>query len=410
MRVAVLGAGLAGTCVALELAAAGLDVHLFDRAPQALSGASLGNEGKIHLGLVYANDASGRTARTMVRGAARFRPLLERWIDAADLVAMASTPFVYAMPRDSLLPPARIRAHFAEVGRLWSIAARQPGTRYLRDDLPPGWRERRVGGDDGLFDAREVTHVFESNECAIDTPMLCVRLRARLATEPGLIARYDTTIEAVHADPRGGYRVRFRHDDATGEEPFACVVNATWEQRLVLDAGLGLVPPGNVVHRYKVGLTSDDLGLAGRMPSVTFVLGPFGDTVGCPARAYASWYPAGLLRQEFGVAPDPAPIDLSPARRRELAAATLAGLRTLMPGATALGEDTLDRWQVTGGYITAWGRSGIEDAASELHERHAVGVHSDGAYHSIDTGKFTLAPLFAAEACARILQREARRA
>ena len=52
--------------------------------------------------------------------------------------------------------------------------------------------------------------------------------------------------------------------------------------------------------------------------------------------------------------------------------------------------------------FTAWGETGIEDRTSELHQRHAVGVHSRGRYHSIDTGKLTLAPMFAAEACARL--------
>ena len=63
MRAAVLGAGLAGSCVALELTDAGFEVALFDRAEQPLTRASAANEGKIHLGLVYANDPSGRTAQ-----------------------------------------------------------------------------------------------------------------------------------------------------------------------------------------------------------------------------------------------------------------------------------------------------------------------------------------------------------
>jgi glycine/D-amino acid oxidase-like deaminating enzyme len=410
MRIAVLGAGLAGTCVALELAEAGCDVHLFDRAPQALAGASLGNEGKIHLGLVYANDASGRTAQTMIRGAAVFRPLLERWVDTERLAAMVSAPFVYAVPHASLLEPARIRSHFNAVERLWSAALRQPGSRYLRDAARPTWRERPVRADDALFAADRIAHVFESGECGIDTSALCAALRARLADQADITQRFATHVDAVRGDPRGGFRVRFSTGGATGEEPFAVVVNATWEQRLALDAGVGLATTRPVVHRYKVGLCSADPALVRDLPSVTFVLGPFGDTVACPDRAYASWYPAGLLRQEFGAVPAPASIDLSPPRRHAVAAATLAGLRDFLPGAPALHADTVERWSVIGGYITAWGRSGIEDEGSELHSRHAVGVHSVGDYHSIDTGKLTLAPLFAAEACARLLQREARRA
>jgi 2-polyprenyl-6-methoxyphenol hydroxylase-like FAD-dependent oxidoreductase len=61
--IAVLGAGLQGTCIALELARRGFDVDLLDQDLEPLNRASLRNEGKIHLGFVYAKDATLRTAR-----------------------------------------------------------------------------------------------------------------------------------------------------------------------------------------------------------------------------------------------------------------------------------------------------------------------------------------------------------
>jgi hypothetical protein len=53
--------------------------------------------------------------------------------------------------------------------------------------------------------------------------------------------------------------------------------------------------------------------------------------------------------------------------------------------------DTIDA-----GITVSWRASDISDPRSELHERHAVGVHAHDGYFSIDTGKFTCAPLFAA--------------
>ena len=55
-RVAVLGAGIMGSSTALYLARAGIQVDLFDAADRPFSGASRWNEGKIHLGFLYAND------------------------------------------------------------------------------------------------------------------------------------------------------------------------------------------------------------------------------------------------------------------------------------------------------------------------------------------------------------------
>ena len=42
--------------MALELARHGVEVDLFDRPTRPMTGASGHNEGKLHLGYVYAND------------------------------------------------------------------------------------------------------------------------------------------------------------------------------------------------------------------------------------------------------------------------------------------------------------------------------------------------------------------
>ena len=59
MRVAVLGGGMQGCCCALALAARGARVTIYDRNDRLLSRAAIANEGKIHLGYMYANDRPG---------------------------------------------------------------------------------------------------------------------------------------------------------------------------------------------------------------------------------------------------------------------------------------------------------------------------------------------------------------
>ena len=101
MRVAVLGGGITGVCTALGLADRGVTVDLYERDQRLISGASYWNEGKIHLGLVYAQDHTRKTARTMVEGALSFRPLLSRWIESNVLERAVSNRFLYAVHRDS---------------------------------------------------------------------------------------------------------------------------------------------------------------------------------------------------------------------------------------------------------------------------------------------------------------------
>jgi hypothetical protein len=66
-----------------------------------------------------------------------------------------------------------------------------------------------------------------------------------------------------------------------------------------------------------------------------------------------------------------------------------------MPTHDAWLRSSTGQWDAGGGYITAWGATGIEDEKSQLHERFEVGVHSVGGHHSVDTGKYTLGPYFA---------------
>ena len=54
------------------------------------------------------------------------------------------------------------------------------------------------------------------------------------------------------------------------------------------------------------------------------------------------------------------------------------------------------------GIIFAWGRSDIDDPASGLHQRYAIGPRSRGRYHTVDTGKLTMAPLFGKTVADRI--------
>jgi hypothetical protein len=48
-----------------------------------------------------------------------------------------------------------------------------------------------------------------------------------------------------------------------------------------------------------------------------------------------------------------------------------------------------------GGVILASGRIDVDDPRSPLHSRINVGITSKGTYYSLNTGKYTLAPMLA---------------
>ncbi|MGK2946931.1 MAG: FAD-dependent oxidoreductase [Acidimicrobiales bacterium] len=386
-HVSVLGAGLQGTCAALALRRAGWSVTLVDRAPEPLLGASLHGEGKVHLGFVYGNEPDRSTASLMVEGATSFRRLLDEWTGGdISWAPLRSEPFSYAVLPDSLVEPDALEAHYAWVADQLSAAV-AAGEDYL-GLRPDCWVERlrqpRVRGVAG-----ELSAAFRTAEVAVEMRRLrptLVRALARSAVS----WRPETAIDAVQRTG-AGFLVEGRHGGAEVSWPADVVVNCLWDGRLAVDASLDLVPSRPWVFRLK-------RCVEGRLPegaavsSVTFALGPFGDVVvRSDGAVYASWYPAALAGWSDALAPpDSWRQPLDQARVELEAARLLEGFAPLVPALRGL----TDR-QLGGGVIFAWGADDIHDPTSELHSRSRVGVHAHDGYFSIDTGKLTVAPLFA---------------
>lgn len=381
---AVIGGGLTGTCVALELADAGLDVVLVERAQQVLAGASHNGEGKIHLGYVYALGPPA-TTRAMIRGALRFGPILGRWLPSSVLDDAVSDPFLYAVPGDSMVPAAGIEEHFDRVEQILAEELAAPGARYVA----PLWPWRRMSDTErtDLFAGDRVVAAYETAERAVDPERICPALRDVVMGADGVEVRCGTEVTGVR-EREAGVEVQA---DGTWEQ-FDLVVNCAWEDRLRLDATYGLAPGRRVIHRFKTGMRAG-LPAGQTLPTVTFTSGCYGDTVAYAASAYASWYPVGLLSQEVALHPSaryPMPDELE---QRRLVDQSAAGLAELMPAIEPVLTES--DWRVVGGYITAWGETGIDDIGSRLHSRHEIGVHAHRRYLTVDTGKLTTAPMWA---------------
>ena len=108
-EVLILGAGLQGAGVALELARRGVAVTVVEQDEVACNRASLRNEGKIHLGFIYANDSSRATAFLQLEGALTFRAIVGRWLGADGGWLATSTRFHYLVANDSVLASGRAR-------------------------------------------------------------------------------------------------------------------------------------------------------------------------------------------------------------------------------------------------------------------------------------------------------------
>jgi hypothetical protein len=200
--------------------------------------------------------------------------------------------------------------------------------------------------------------------------------------------------------------VRFDAGDDHHEEVYDHVVNALWASRLEIDGTAGLELARPWLFRLKRFLRMRLVNGGLTPPSTTIVLGPFGDvTRYANGDLYLSWYPTGLGGVSSARQPPPWSAEPAHDARHALQRGIVDGLRAVMPQLSALSPQVISSSDVGGGVIFAWGSSDIDDPASLLHARAAIGPESYGRYHTVNTGKFTTAPMFAKLIADRVIAR-----
>lgn len=403
MRIAILGAGGTGVCTALELAGRGYFVDLYDENSQAITRASQNNEGKIHLGLVYAKDRTLNTAKKMILGAIHFTACLERWIDINSDLMMVSTPYYYGVHKGTMTSADELARHYDRCKRLFEDACTSNGLSYLGEEktllaerLPTRKMEQLISSDYFLS-------VFRTSERAVDPRPLGELLRAAMRANPRIRFIGNARVSSVARTDSSGLRVCFRLNGDEFTETYDQVANTLWHGRLEIDATLGLVPERGWIHRYKVGGWLNTPVGPEAVPSLTIVLGPFGDLVNYGRHGlYLSWYPVGLIGTSRELKPPDWDVSVPATHLQSVVRQSYDELLKRCPLLQSIEPDegALDP---CGGVIFAWGTTDIDNEDSELHTRYKIGIHSVGNYHSVNTGKYTMTPYLGYKTAERIL-------
>ncbi len=395
-RVAVLGAGIMGSAVSIDLARRGFDVTLIDRESEPMAATSRWNEGKIHLGYLYGADPTLATARHLLPGGLLFTELLSELI-GGDVDGHATTDDdVYLVHRDSVVSADQVGATFDAISAL--VRQHPDAGRYVVDvsearaaALTPA-ELRAVAGED-------IVAGFRVPERSVDTRWVADRLAGAVAAESGVELRLGTTVLGVEQRDDGSTPWRVHGDDGY-EERFDVVVNALWNGRLPIDVAAGLTPEPPWTHRFRLCVflrTRAERELA----SAVVAVGPFGDVKNYNGRDfYLSWYPLGLIAQGT---------DLE-LRSPEIPSGTDAeafvdgvrvALERVVPGVGRVIDDA-EELTVEGGFVFARGRGALDDPRSGLHRRDRYGVQRLDSYYSVDTGKYSTAPWLAGRLAAEI--------
>jgi len=396
--VGILGAGIMGSCLALELARRGVDVTLIDRNDRVMTEASRFNEGKIHLGYLYGLDSSLRTARHLLPGGLLFADVLSDLLEW-DVAATATLDDdVYLVDRDSLASPETLARQFAAVSAL--IREHPDADRYLVDVSRAAAVPLTRAELDAVASDRIVAG-FRVPERSVSTARVADRIDEAVAAQSRITFLPGLTVTGVRIDPDPDSVAVLGVPAPAGslQGPpadlgrFDVVVNALWGGRLAVDLTAGLTPPPGWTHRHRYCLfvrTAVSLDV----PSAIVTLGPFGDVKNYDGRDfYLSWYPTGLVAQGGDVllAAPPPPTG---ADRDRFIADVRRGLGAALPWVGQI-LDAAESVTIAGGHVFAEGRGSIGDLDSDLHRRDRYGVTRRGRYLSVDTGKYSTAPWLA---------------
>ncbi|MES2521387.1 MAG: FAD-dependent oxidoreductase [Gemmatimonadota bacterium] len=405
MAIAVLGGGILGVCTALDLADRGFHVVLFERNAELLTEASLHNEGKLHLGFVYAADRTFRTAERMIRGAATFLDLLERWIPLDALRALPTKPFDYVVHRDTMVSITDVERHFVAVEDALALHL-TPAVRCRPvDPARAPWRPLSREELADRYDPALVIAAYETCEIAVDPWMVAAELRRAVRAHPRVELRLSTrVVQAVdRTDGRFDILGHREEESASRVGAFDVVVNALWANRPAIDHRYGLVEPGPWYTRRKLGVSLLLRDVSARVPSATIMLGPFGDIVVYQSgRVYMSWYPDCMIGTTSGLEETDWNAVLDTVDHEVMRDRTLQALGAICPAVRELAAIGNVETVVNGGSIFAHGSSDIDDPASRLHQRIDAGPLSRKRYLSVDTSKYTLAPAVAAATAERV--------
>lgn len=399
-RIAILGAGGLGACTALELAQRGYHVDLFEKHSKPIRKASFVNEGKIHLGFIYALDKDLHTARQMLLGALHFVSNLKRWIPL-EPEKVISTPFHYCNHRGSLSSGKELAAHYQKCIGIFEDLQQQYRKKYLDLEHKIYYKKLSEFEIDQIVNPEFFEDVFSTNEYSIEPRTVAFMLERALDEESKIQLNLNTEVQRVER-LKSGLRVHFLQNGQSLTEDYDEVINSTWNSLLAIDQTMGIDPLYNWSFRYKYGNKILIPFGEEEFPSCTMVQGPYGDCVNFTGKGgFFSWYPIGRTGWSEGKNPPDWDQLYSKEERMDIFQRSFEELKKRVPALRSL-QFPEEKVDPAGGVIFALGNTDVDNSSSKLHTRHEVGIRSFDGYHSVNTGKYTLIPLLALQLANRI--------
>ncbi len=392
---AVLGAGIQGCCAALALSKRGFQIRLYDKSSALMHRASANQEGKIHLGFVYARDRSMITARKMIEHALQFAPAVESLVGGPiDWEPHLSERFYCGIHRDSSLTLDEHFAYFNALQKIYEEVSDDKQCHYL------GRRPQRIWSEDApfRFSGTSMVHAVQSEETAVGPSWMRQVIVDAVKHDPEITAFLRHEIDHVEKT-RQSFVIDGTNAHGAWKRTVDVVVNCLWEGRHRIDKALHSDSSSDWITRVKYGFMLNATSRIRHLPSLVITHGPFGDVVNYPYdnTVYVTWYPSCLVY----IGQTERLPDVWEAVCEGNHPSDLAG-RIFKESIHALSEyipelRTMKLKRTLAGSIVGRGQTDISDPESGLHCRHGIGVDAANGYYTIFTGKYTSAPANAIE-------------
>ena len=416
-----------GCCLALELAQRGYCVDLYDLASTPMTGASLNNEGKLHLGFVYAKDPIKDTHKLMIRGSLAFTRIIKKLTGQSVEALHPSEPFQYFIPNESQLTIKEILNHFNEVQLTIDQTINATKDKYLNVSTNKYFTQNPLNIHEKFFSSKYTLGSFSTEESSVSTSEVAYILTEAIKNQKKINFIGNTRVISASRLTTEEVEITVKNKGGTVVNRYQCVANCLWDDKLRIDKTAGIINTGPWILRYKAMLSISAPSIDPILiPSATGILGSYGDIVNHKnGNYYLSWYPLCKLADTLDgdgrklhskIHSLPArsikrilsdfPIlseMVSSITHRKFIENNILAMAKYIPSAEELLKHKTS-CKLSGGVILAKGATDIDDPHSYLHQRSVIGPIAYGHYVTIDTGKYCTAPLFAIKAADMITE------
>jgi hypothetical protein len=346
------------------------------------------------MGFTYGLDRSGETGRLMMRSALDFSRTMERWFGKIDWDSMLLDKGYYLLHKtESLLQEDELVAYYDDLQRYYtsildsesSYFGKRPKKIFeVLPTIPDGVSPKLVSRV--IKTEERIVEMFKFRDVIVENVK---KRNIKVLTDTEVVGvRHEGSKFAVDVITKNGDKEQLKGD---------VVVNCLWNNRIAIDKTIGLDTVEDPLYRFKIGIFGK---VSTPVLNCSIISGAFGNI--SPRMdndyAYISWHTDCMQGMTTdGVTPKEWEAYFAKDQSKELTAKWVSDavrhISEFVPAAA-----TFKPIKLLPGVICSAGKTDIGDKTSAVHRRACqMGIYGSDGYFSVNTGKFSSAPLLAVE-------------